>query len=188
MQKESKEIVGPSTTKKVVGAAEDTTVNAPSSMKQIRVIPQIKVDSATQTDKNKGTEVKKDIVTEQDSQIESEEIVWPSTMKEAVVAVEDTPAAKKKYKNEKAEGVKRRAKNDMQSYIQKEGCNYFADTSIRNGGFNKGRVRSVLNQGRQTSDFHSSTPYFNRDRGSNYRHDIKRKTEEEKQSFPTNNS
>ena len=75
----------------------------------------------------------------------------------------------------------------MQSYIQKEGCNYFADTSIRNGGFNKGRASSVLNQGRQTSDFHSSTPYFNRDRGSNYRHDIKRKTEEEKRSFPTNN-
>ena len=56
--------------------------------------------------KNQGTEVKKDIVTEQDSQIESEEIVRPSTMKEAVVAVEDTLAAKKKYKNEKAEGVK----------------------------------------------------------------------------------
>ena len=61
MQKESEEIVGPSTTKRVVGAAEDSTVNAPASKNQIQVIPKIKVDSATLTDKNKGTEIKKEI-------------------------------------------------------------------------------------------------------------------------------
>ena len=41
---------------------------------RIQVIPQIKVDSTTLADKNKEREIKKEIVTEQDSQIPKKKI------------------------------------------------------------------------------------------------------------------